>query len=163
MVTMPGNVVEGAWSPDDDAEQRKKAAGYKPDMAEVKPPPAPAFTGPDDKNPATFAEVAPATLWDRFKGNLKAWQEGGTFHQYEKGDVRDALYGRDILPNGKGGVYQQTAEDAQADAQRKIDQMAEEKFYYENMDAADTPLEKVVGFAGGAVGALADPINLINP
>ena len=161
MATMPGEPVElePAWSPDAPEDKRRQA--YKPDMAEVKP--VQTFTGPDEKDPATYVEPKPASLYERFKGNLRAWQEGGSVHMYEMGAIRDQLNQRDILPDGKGGVYQQTEEDAQADADYIANQMEAERFSYEHMDAADTPLEQAVGFAGGVVGALADPINLINP
>lgn len=173
MAKMPGVMVEGPWSPEDDAEAARKARAYKPEMAEVKPPPGPVFSGPDDSAPATFIEPSRPSLWERTKEHFNYQVNHGFF---ALGDLMEMRLQRlnaeekqaelaKMQAEGQGDtmaakrtemeMFQSAGESEMARTAR-----AEDTFRFENMPAAEGVLENAAAVVGGFAGSI-DPTVIV--
>jgi hypothetical protein len=173
MAKMPGVMVEGPWSPEDDAEAARKARAYKPEMAEVKPPPGPVFSGPDDSAPAAFSEPSRPSLWERTKEHFNYQVNHGFFAlgdliemrlQRLNAEEKQAELAK-MQAEGQGDtiaakrtemeMFQSAGESEMARTAR-----AEDTFRFENMPAAEGVLENAAAVVGGFAGSI-DPTVIV--
>lgn len=168
MAKMPGEMIEGPWSPEGDAEQDRKARSFKPEMAEVKPPVSP-FGGPTASEPAAYSEPAKPSLWERTKEHFNYQVNHGFFAlgdligtrlEQVNAEERQAELTR-MRAEGQGETA--AAKRAELDmfrsagaAEMARNQRAEDNFRFENMPAAEGFLENAAAVAGGFAGSI-DP------
>lgn len=173
MAKMPGVMVEGPWSPEDDAEAARKARAYKPEMAEVKPPPGPVFSGPDDSAPATFSEPSRPSLWERTKEHFNYQVNHGFF---ALGDLMEMRLQRLNAEEKQAELAKMQAEgqgDTMAAKRTEMEMFqsageyemartarAEDTFRFENMPAAEGVLENAAAVVGGFAGSI-DPTVIV--
>lgn len=170
MVTMPGQPIE-SYSPEGEEMTRaitaREPAPYKPEMGlQVKPKAADANIfgqNIDDPNRrlAQRAEPGRPDWKERFIGNVNNLYRYDGQGMADLKDIQDAAQERDVIINGQGGVYQQTAEDAQADAETLRERRREEIAAYENMPLSETPAEWSAAIAGNIYGMVTSPSSLI--
>ena len=159
MPTMPGEVVEGPWSPEGEAQtqaiQAREPTPYKPQMGlQIKPDANPyeAFTADEDK--AQRLEQADVDWKERFVQHFQNAQRYGSPGLNELGEIRDARQG---YVNGQA-VDPQSGE---ATAQFLADMRAERMARYEGMKPAESPLDYIAAIGGEVWGAVADPLSLL--